>query len=317
MAASSWRRHVSAWNLFEKFTAENKIVVSWPLTLDLWGAYIVWALTKNNLKANTVKNYLSSLKLVHTMKGLNCLDPFKIQIFKMLLTGAENLELVTDSGVSKTRKAFSLPLLKLTGHRIACSDWPEGVKQTVWAALTLGFFSGVRLGEVLGETENRYDSSSTLLWEDVWFRKDGRILIHVKLPKTNRKGGDFIDIFEFHASGCCPVAAIKGLKQLQAKGGYEKGTLPVFCFPSGRLLTTQKLNTTLKHLLADLSFGSTSVLSCHSLRAAIPTHLAPETDSVTVTKVWGRWASPCYQKYVRDKSSTRYMMFEKIKKSME
>jgi len=317
MASSTWKRHVSAWHSFEKFSVDRKIVVIWPLNEHLWGEYIVWALTVKKLKSDTVRNYLSSLKLVHTLKGISCLDPFKVKIFNMLLTGADNLQIVTGSGSNTNRKAFNLPLLKLTGHRIASSDWPLGVKQTVWAALTLGFFSGVRLGEVLSDSENRLDTSSTLLWEDVLFRKDGSILIHVKLPKIKKPEGDFLDIFEFSSSGCCPVAALKTLKQLQSEGGYTGSKLPVFCFPSGKLLTTQRVNTTLSSLLSDLSFDKTSMISCHSLRAAIPTLLAPEPESVDVCKAWGRWSSPCYRKYVRDSTVSKKKMFDKIMKSLE
>jgi len=317
MAANTWKKHISAWNSFSKFVSECNVIVNWPFGYNLWGNYIVWALTKNNLKASTVKSYISSLKLAHTLKGIDFMDPLKNNFLKLLLIGAENLSITSESGAKSHRMAFNLPLLKLTGHRIAGSDWPRGVKQTVWTALTFGFFSSVRLGEVLAESEDRYDSSSTLLWSDILFRKDGSLLVHVKLPKVKKKEGDFVDLFEYQHSGCCPVAALKKLREMQFEGGYCDESLPVFCFPSGRMLTTQKMNATLSALLSDLNLGQTSLISCHSLRAAIPTHLAPEPEPVTVTKVWGRWNSPCYQKYVRIDSSTKKKMFEKIVSSME
>jgi len=317
MATSTWRKHTSAWNSFENFVADSKVSVTWPFNNNLWGSYIVWALTKKNLKPGTVKSYISSLKLAHTLKGIEFIDPLKNNLFKLYFTGAENLTIVTESGANKHRKAFNIHLLRLTGHRIASSSWPQGVKQTVWTALTLGFFSSVRMGEILSSSEHSYDPSSTLLWEDILFKSDGSILVHVKLPKVKSREGDFIDLFEFQSSGCCPVAALKKLKQLQNGGGYLDESLPVFCFPSGRLLTTQKLNSTLSALLADFSMGNTSLLSCHSLRAAVPTHLAPEPDSVSVTKVWGRWSSPCYRKYIRSDCVSKRKMFEMIKSSME
>jgi len=317
MAINTWRRHISAWNSFEKYLSAKQLTAIWPLTIDLWGGYIVWAVTDCKLKSSTVKTYLSSLKLVHTLKGIECLDPFKIKILQMILTGAENLEIVKGSGATKSRKAFSLPLLKLTGHRIGVSDWPSGVKQIVWTALTLGFFTGVRLGEILSETEDRFDPTCTLLWKDILFRQDGSVLVHIKLPKVRKLEGDFIDIFEFPSSGCCPVASLKCLKKMQSEGGYKDDDLPVFCFPSGRLLTTHKVNLTLKNLLSDLSFNNTSLISCHSLRAAIPTHLAPEPDLVSVTKTWGRWSSPCYQKYVRHDSAYKKKVFDKIRSAIE
>ena len=317
MAKNTWRKHFSGWNSLSSFESYSRTSCDWPLSLANWSNYITWALTVKNLKPDTVKSYIGSIKLAHTLRGVPCLNPLKEELIKLMLTGAENLRLSGSRGVIPTRRACTLPLLKLLGHRIAGQAWPEGSKQTVWAALTTGFFASVRLGEILAEQDWAFDPMGTLLWENVMFKPNGSILIHIRQPKVGKLQGDFLDLFPFVESGCCPVASLKRLKNLQIQGGQFKENLPVFAFPSGCLLTPSKLNTTLKMLLADLCTLGGNTISCHSFRAAIPTALAPCSPNPTSdTMCWGRWSSGSYRRYVRPNTAVKKDIFDRIKISM-
>ncbi len=318
MAKKTWSKHMSAWNSLTSFEKCSNIFLTWPLTMTNWGNYILWAITVKGLKPDTVRSYISSIKLAHTLKGLACLDPLKEEIFKMMLTGADNLRMSMGSlASSNTRRACTLPILKLLGHRIASLDWPDGVKQTTWAALTTGFFSSARLGELLPEGEMTYDPSSTLLWKDVLFRNNDSILIHIKLPKTSKPQGDFLDLFPFRESGCCPVASLQRLKTLQTREGCFRPGRPVFTFPSGRLLTPSKLNSILRDLLADICSPKTSIISCHIMRAAEPTALAPLShNTVQDTLSWGRWTSNSFKQYVKPNTKVKKDIFGRIIQQM-
>jgi hypothetical protein len=92
---------------------------------------------------------------------------------------------------------MNLTVLKIFGHRVAKSDWSPGSKQVVWAAVTTAFFTSARMGELLSPNEASFDPNSTLLWDQVLFRKEGGITLHIRLPKIASKEGDFLDLYPF------------------------------------------------------------------------------------------------------------------------
>jgi hypothetical protein len=96
---------------------------------------------------------------------------------------------------------MTLPLLKILGHNLAASGWQKGNIQTVWTASTLGFFSIARMGEILSKEEKGFDPSSTLTWADIKAREDGSFLIHIKNPKSGRKGGSMLTFFLLRVMG--------------------------------------------------------------------------------------------------------------------
>ena len=98
----------------------------------------------------------------------------------------------------------------------------------------------------------------------------------------------------------------------------EKGmldtNLPVFRFPSGDNLTPAKLNKVLQSLLGDIFVTGSDTISCHSLRAGIPSALArhPELANNEDVQGWGRWKSDAYQKYTRMPHRKRRALFDTI-----
>lgn len=314
LTKSTWAKHRSGWNNFAEFEKLGNSIHTWPLEKKVIRDFTVWCLLEKKLKPGTVKSYISSLQLAHTLKGFDNENYNKDRLTNMLLTGAGNQNMLNPEN-SNTRRVFTLPLLKILGHRIATSDWPEGVKQTVWAASTLGFFSSVRMGEILSPREKTFDPNSTLLWGQVLFTKSNGLLIHIRQPKVKKTEGDFLTLFEFEESKCCPVASMKRLKMLQEEMGYEGKDKPVFCFPSGKLLTTAMLNLELKHLLRDICIPGVNDITCHSFRGAVPSAMAEHPDLVTKgeLKGWGRWASDSYKKYTRLDNMQKQSLFERIK----
>jgi hypothetical protein len=177
-----------------------------------------------------------------------------------------------------TRRSMNLTVLKILGHRVAKSDWSPGSKQVVWAAVSTAFFTSARMGELLSLEESSFDPNSTLLWGQVLFRKEGRITLHIRLPKIASKEGDFLDLYPFTEKNCCPVLALQRLFLMQHDAGMLNSALPVFCFPSGRALMLRSLNKILKTVLGDIIKGGQDSITCHSLRSAIPTTLNEAPD---------------------------------------
>ena len=68
-----------------------------------------------------MKSYLSSLATIHRLRNVSD-ENFSNYIVKTIVRGAEILALYEDY-TKETRKVMTLPLLRLIGHEIACSDW--------------------------------------------------------------------------------------------------------------------------------------------------------------------------------------------------
>ncbi len=86
-----------------------------------------WAARSQKLKATTIKNYLISLATLHKLQHLP--DNFSNSyVIKLAIRGAANLELYNGSNYS-TRRAVSLPLLKIIGSAIANTNWSVKNKQ--------------------------------------------------------------------------------------------------------------------------------------------------------------------------------------------
>ncbi len=67
------------------------------------------------------------------------------------------------------------------------------------------------MGEVLAKKTNQL-STETLTWNDIKIEDDS-CLVHVKFPKASKKGGDYVQIFKVDGVKCCPVRALKLLKE--------------------------------------------------------------------------------------------------------
>jgi hypothetical protein len=132
--------------------------------------FTAWALTENRLKSSTVKSYLSSLATLHRLRNVSD-ENFSNYIVKTIIRGAENLALYEDYA-KDTRKVMTLPLLKLIGHELACSDWSEISKQVFC-------------------NKNLFVPKETLLWKDITFRGKDSVLVKIKISKKQiRARGD-------------------------------------------------------------------------------------------------------------------------------
>jgi hypothetical protein len=306
-ARSTWEKHSSALSSLAQFEQATGVLNPWPLSIETILAYIQWATNQKNLLPGTVKSYLSSLATVHKLRLLSA-ENFDVILVKAALKGAQNIHKMSSDPRPK-RVVMTVQLLKILGHEIAASAWGEDSKRVVWTACTVAFFGTLRLGEILHSSETIFDPKTCLMWDCVRFLEGGSILIHLRCPKSDSEEGDFIDIFPF--PGCCPVEALTGLAQ--NKPGHA-GNSPVFQFESGKLLTVQKFTNIVRTLLSKHLGPSSSLVSAHSFRAAIPSILAKFPDVVASTDIcnWGRWRSSAFQSYTRLKQRQKFTLFKKV-----
>ena len=314
LAAGTWIKYKSGWKAFDSYEAWLGKKLQWPIGKEELRGFAVYCITEKKLKPASVKTYLSSLACLHKLKGFTSYE-LKDSLVNAVLKGAENLILSSPNPPSNTRRVMTLPLLKHLGHRLRQSGWSKSSQQTLWTAAVLAFFGSTRMGEILAQTDNWFDPSATLTWSCVKYRPDSTsFLIHIRLPKSGAKEGEFIDIFPFAASGCCPVAALRKQLAAQRELGRGRPEDPVFVYPSGKLLSPAGFNSALRTLLADICDFQRDTISGHSFRAAVPSALSrfPDLMSSDDVKGWGRWSSDCYQRYTRLKIEQKQQIFQKI-----
>jgi len=225
---------------------------SWPLEKDTIRGFTAFCIAVKKIQPSSVRAYLSSLSMLHKLKGFSEID-LQDNITSMMLKGADHLILAAQTQPYNNRRAMTMPLLRHFGHRLSTSDLHPATKQCFWTAGLLAFFGTIRMGELLSPAEKRFDSTCTLTWEDIHYRTDDdSFLIHLKIPKTAPKQGEFVDIFKFGKFGCCPVAALKKHKTRQLELGKGQPKDPVFTLPEGKLATTSIFNSSLKTLMSDI-----------------------------------------------------------------
>jgi hypothetical protein len=276
--------------------------------LEIVRGFVNWALTIKKLSPDTVKVYLSDLKLAHKIRSV--VPNFENDFFiKAMLKGAKNISLYANI-TKKSKFVMSLPLLKIIGHEIALSNWTNDSKLVFWSACCVAFFGSFRLGEILPKSDNNLEN---LTWSRIRFTDMGSVVLNIRFPKVIRNiSGDFVDLFEIKNSTFCPYSALKSLAKIRQLEINQD--CPVFQFANGRILSPKLFTSTMVSLLERHIGNSAKNFSGHSFRAAIPSALAssPTLASDNDIMLWGRWSSESYKAYVRLKHNARKEIFNKI-----
>jgi hypothetical protein len=314
LAAGTWQKYNTGWRAYNAFEAHTRTRFDWPLCKEAIRGFVVFCLQERKLKPSSVKTYLSSLVCLHKLKGFTDFE-IKDSLVDSILRGAGNILLTSANPPSNRRRVATLPTVRHLGHQLSKSGWSESSKQSIWSAALTAFFVSARMGELLSPSESSIDPTSTLTWACVkYIEKENRFILHVRLPKTGSKEGEFLDILPFPDKRICPVSALKRQHRIQCSIGLGRPQDPVFAFSTGRLLTPAGFNSALKVLLADICDYRRDSITGHSFRAGIPSAVArcPDLMSSDDVKNWGRWSSNTYERYQRLKSDEKMAIFAKI-----
>jgi hypothetical protein len=224
-----------------------------------------------------------------------------------MIKGAKNLASYTAT-TKEPKAVMTLSCLKILGHEVATSDWSVLQKSVFWAACTLAFFGSFRISEILCPAPDSF-SKDTLVWSDVAFNDKKSVTIHIRHPKSNRVGGEKVEVFEFSGHNCCPVKALHNLKSMQC----NLASRPVFSFSDCEYLSKSYFNAKVSELLSK-HVPNRRILG-HSFRAGIPSALSANPDKVTPEEIqaWGRWSSNSYRAYTKLTHHGRRQVFEKFR----
>ena len=309
---STWSKHCSAWKLYENFCEDFQVSFRLPIPVEFARAFVTWAACRKNLKSSTIKSYISSLNVAHTLSSTPNCNLNSDKCVKMALKGAENLSCL-NFAVKPDRLPMNIHLLKILSHRLAETDWPKIEKQIIWTACTISFFTACRMGELVPFYEKGFDPATTLVWENVKFMENGDVLMFIPYCKTTGFNGKLLDIFRIEGNKFCPAASIIRLMKMVEKNAYFSQNIPVFSLPSGKNLTRKRLNFVLKNLLYDFT-DENSKITGHSFRAAIPSALSsfPDENSMKDVKDWGSWESSSCDRYLKNERAKKKILFGKI-----
>ena len=240
-------------------------------------------------------------------------------VVSLVLTGQKNLESMRNSKERKpARRAMTLPLMLLLGHRLSQSGWSEHKKQLIWTVALTALFGSFRIGELLSKSADSFDSRFTLLRRDVTHINGPveMIRVFIKSPKVRVGVGDEVEVFALNST-YCPVKAAKRYMAMAESAKFDP-ELPFFRQESGANYGKDLFNRDLKTLLKDdIDYAGGETISSHSFRAAIPSHMAQWGYSETDIQGWGRWSSQAYKKYCKLPVLTRRQLAQKLQEKLE
>ena len=292
ISAKSWKKYNAAFNKLTKFGLATNTEITWPLSGNILNGFVTWSTWAEKLSNSTVKSYIMALSRIQKAKGFPHIQ-FSKSYAKNLLTGAKNLS-NSSSKHKKQSSAISFHRLKMLKQKIHENTWEKTNKKTIWACLATAFFGSFRMGELITEKSKTFDKTSNLTWNDIHIKKE-YCKIHIKQPKSNKEGGEFVYLFPFPLKKLCPIHALKKMKQAQIKEKIWDKTLPVFRFKSGKNLTKTNVNCFLSKCFSH----SKKKFTNKSFRCGIPSSLGnfPDIANDQHIKGWGRWKSNTFLRY--------------------
>ena len=308
LALTTWKKYNSAYNAYSKFCSEENVSEPWPIAKNANVCFILWCEKTLKIRAETIKSYLSALQSISKLLGFENHRGQK-ETAKFLVRGIERSEQkLCHTPTDPLIFEILVELRKILKEK----KWKKQSKKVVWACICLGYFGSFRAIELLTKHSNSFDPSSNCTWADLTISAK-HMSINIKNPKTKGGKTEKIELFSFPNKHFCPIKAILALEKSSRKSGCFNENLPIFRFLSGKFLTVSALSDILKKLLGKSKFKNRKI-SAKSLRSGVPTDLEnhPELFDDMHIKIWGRWKSNAYQRYMKDDKYQREWIFQKM-----
>ena len=273
VAKSTWNTYKTAQTMLLKCEKETHIKMDIPLNNKQILVFIDWLARSRNLKGTTINSYLSGIRQLHIINGI---DPPVIRsgLVKLVLKGLANRDGIASRAEHLTgRLPMTTNVMLLLKKLIGKLELIGQDKALIWAVATLAFAGAFRISEILCKTESTFDPDFDLLGKNVRISKcqAGKETIHVtlKCPKESRsKNPTIVDIFQ-NDGPLCPIAAMNEWKRNSC---YDPD-LPAFRFHDGTPLTGAKMNILLGNTLGRFTDKNIWKFTTHSFRIGLATEL--------------------------------------------
>lgn len=158
-------------------------------------------------------------------------------------------------------------------------------------AVTMAYFTGMRLGELVASNVGEYDVMFTVTRGDMSFDTEGR---YVKC--TNRGGKSDVlnrgeERFLMAAGDVTVLCPVRFLRQLWDLNRDAPADTPFLQHADGRMVTRRHVVDLLKRVATDLGMYPKTVAG-HTLRISAATHLAEEGVALCEIQIFGGWLTP-------------------------
>ena len=166
----------------------------------------------------------------------------------------------------------------------------------LWAAMCLCFYGFLRAGEAVVPSDEGFDPSQHLTFEDITVDSVVNptfMTVRIKQSKTDpfRRG---VQIVIGRTGGSlCPLAAVLSYMAIR-----RSGEGPLFKFSNGLALTRARFVARVREVLQEVGIDQ-SKYAGHSFRIGAATTAAARGVQDSLIKTMGRWQSVAYQMYIR------------------
>jgi len=321
MAKRTWLSYKTAERMLGRYLREMNQPFELPTKESTLLGFVHWLAYKKGLKAGTISGYISGVRNLHIMKGLE--EPkLRSNLLRMVLEGRRNLDAIDKTSTTKQeRQPVTKDIMHLLKAKLSSWQTQPVDKLTAWAVCTLLFHGACRGGELLCKSERTFDPAVDMLRKDVSLRiggagtvgnsQDKSVQLKLKMPKEAKdRRAVIVDIYE-SGSVICPIRAVE--KWLRATAGAEMND-PAFVWSSGKPVTAKALNKLIKDMLdSDLPGHGITLHSFRTGAASMMAELGYADDDI---KAIGRWSSRAFENYIKLERSKRIQTLKSMKDNL-
>ena len=267
-ASQTWANYRVGMHHLQDYAQRFDFQLTFPLPTCHIIGLITYLFRIRRLAPGTVLNYLSGVKIWHTMLGVGTSN-FDQELVRIILRGYRNLAL-TSLISPRTKSVITWQILRIFQEELGKLPLSILDKQVYWTAGLVAFWGSMRCGELL-QGQYGFDEIRVLNWSKVVMKDLTHAVIYVALPKnlTDAKPSQHVDLFNF------PLAQFDPIHNLCLLNKYNHLRRPttnqscVFLLSDGLPLTMTLMNAMLAETLNPL-FPGIGKFSTHSFRAGLP-----------------------------------------------
>lgn len=174
LSRSTWSTYNTAERLLAMCGKQRDKRMELPLTEDDLLEFTGWLISDRKVKAGTINSYLSGLRQLHIMKGMEP-PTLRTSIVKFLLQGKKNMDNIQCRTEDAARRLpMTMHMMRLLKEKIRRWEAPMVKKLLMWAVCTLAFHGAFRIHELLCRSETEFDPDFALLSEDIVLKRGGK-----------------------------------------------------------------------------------------------------------------------------------------------
>lgn len=289
MAEKTWKTYRTAAESLHSFRSQINLPDIWPVPLNDLLFYIAH-LSLQGRSYSSVLTYLSGISYFHKIHNLP--DPTKSFLVSKTVEGLKR----NNPPKADTRVPISLALLKriILSLPHICTSSYESVMFA--SAFSLCFFALLRVGEVTSDSKHD-EGVHTLKGNDISFI-DNDLHLHIKSSKSDQVGKSTTLIILGQSDEIiCPVRLLRKYVKIR----HPSKVTNLFIHFDGSNLTRYQFSSILQKSLSFCEVGGH--FRSHSFRIGGCTEAKKAGIDDETIKIWGRWKSNAFSRYIRLKFS--------------